>query len=77
MRPVVLISPAPRILEVIIRKNAEPAGITQRCPTGTDEVEYSNVTKTESGRECGLGHGWYRREMSSPDTSEIMRKSTE
>ena len=24
------------------------AGIIQRFPTGTDEVEYSNVTKTES-----------------------------
>jgi len=28
------------------------AGITQRCPTGTDEVGYSNVTMTESGRDA-------------------------
>jgi hypothetical protein len=33
------------------------AGITERFPTGTDEVVYSNVTKTECGRGCGLGSG--------------------
>jgi len=37
------------------------AGITQRCPTGTNEVEYSNVTKTESGRGCRLGRYGYRK----------------
>ncbi len=26
-----------------------------------DEVEYSNVTKTESGRGCGLGRGGYQQ----------------
>jgi len=26
-----------------------------------DEVEYSNVTKTESGRGCGLGRGGFRQ----------------
>jgi len=26
-----------------------------------DEVEYSNVTKTESGRGCGLGRDGYRQ----------------
>jgi hypothetical protein len=31
------------------------AGITGQSPTGTDEVIFSNVTKTESGRGCGLG----------------------
>ncbi len=32
-------------------------GIIQRFPTGTDEVEYSNVTKTKSRMGCGLGRG--------------------
>ena len=36
------------------------AGIIQRFPTGTDEVEYSNVTKTESRMGCGLGRGGHR-----------------
>jgi hypothetical protein len=36
-------------------------GIAQRCPTGTDKVGYSNVTKTERGRECGLGRGGHRQ----------------
>jgi hypothetical protein len=52
-------SPIPRILEDIIRKNAEPGRIYSTMPEGTDEVGYSNVAKTESGRGCGLGHGGY------------------
>jgi hypothetical protein len=32
-------------------------GIIQRFQTGTDEVEYSNVTKTESRMGCGLERG--------------------
>ena len=47
------------------------AGITQRYPTGKDEVEYSDVAKTESGRGCGLGRGGYREGnvfASSPGT---------
>ena len=40
------------------------AGIIQRFPTGTDEVEYSNVTKTESRMDgvvwdaAGTGGGY-------------------
>jgi len=37
-----------------------------------DEVEYSDVTKTESGRGCGLGRDGYRQEdvvASSPGIS--------
>ena len=37
------------------------AGIIQRFPTGTDEVEYSNGTKTESKMGCGLGCGGHRQ----------------
>ncbi len=37
------------------------AGIAQRYSTGTDEVEYSNVTRIESGRERGLGRCGYRQ----------------
>jgi hypothetical protein len=41
---------------------------------GMDEVEYSNVTKTESRRASGLGRGaGTGRGRSSPTTSEIMR----
>jgi hypothetical protein len=36
------------------------AGIIQRFPMGTDEVEFSNVTKTESGMGCVLGRGGHR-----------------
>jgi hypothetical protein len=36
------------------------AGIIQRFPTGTDEGEYSNVTKTESRMGCGLGCGGHQ-----------------
>jgi len=36
------------------------AGIIQRFPTGTDEVEYSNDTKTESWMGCVLGRGGHR-----------------
>jgi hypothetical protein len=56
------------------------AGITERSPTGTDEVVYSNVTKTDSGRGCGLGRGGYRPGdmlASSPGTSGIMTNSAE
>jgi len=56
------------------------AGIAQRCPTGTDEVEYSSVIKTESGRGWGLGRSWYGQgdvSASSPGTSGVMRNSTE
>ena len=75
-----LISPALRTLEVIILKNAERAGIIQRCPTGMDEVEYSDVTKTESGRGCGLGRDGYRQGdvvASSQGTSGNTINSTE
>jgi len=37
------------------------AGIIQRFPTGTDEVEYSDVTETESRRGCGLGRSGHRQ----------------
>jgi len=56
------------------------AGIIQRFPKGTDEVEYSNVTKTESRMGCGLGHGGHRPgdiPASSPGASGIKRNSTE
>ena len=36
------------------------AGIIQRFPMGTDEVEYSNVKKTESRMGCGLGRDGHR-----------------
>jgi hypothetical protein len=32
-------------------------GIPGQSPLGTDEVIYSDVTKTESWRGCGWGHG--------------------
>jgi hypothetical protein len=35
-------------------------GIIQRFPTGTDEVEYSNVTKTESRMGCVGDTGGHR-----------------
>jgi len=55
------------------------AGITQRCPTGTDEVGYSNVTMTESGRDAIWDAAVQAGDVfaSSPGTSGIMRKSTE
>ncbi len=31
------------------------SGITERSPTGTEDVIYSNGTKTESGMGYGLG----------------------
>jgi hypothetical protein len=37
------------------------AGIIQRVPMGTYEVEFSNVTKTESRMGCGLGRGGHRQ----------------
>jgi hypothetical protein len=43
------------------RKTRNRAGIIQRFPTGTDEVEYSNVTETESKMGCGLGYSGHRR----------------
>jgi hypothetical protein len=55
-----LISPAPGILEVIIRKNAEPGRNYSTISDGKNEVEYSNVTKTESRMGCGLGRGGHR-----------------
>jgi hypothetical protein len=54
--------------------------MTERSPTGTDEVVYSNVTKTECARGCGLGRGEYQPGdmlASSPGTSGIKRFSTE
>jgi hypothetical protein len=39
------------------RKMRNRAGIIQRVTMGTYEVEYSNVTKSESRMECGLGRG--------------------
>ena len=81
MSPVVPHFPHPHEFQrSLFGKMGNRAGITQQCPTGTDEVENSNVTKTESGRECDLGRGWYRQGdvfASSPGTSGIMRKSTE
>jgi hypothetical protein len=56
------------------------AGITERSPTGTDEVVYIKDTKTESGRGYGFGRGEYRpgdKFASSPGTSGIKKNSTE
>jgi hypothetical protein len=56
-----LISPDPRILEVIIlEKCGTGPELLKRSPTGMDEVVFSNVTKTENGRDGGLGRGEYR-----------------
>jgi hypothetical protein len=55
-----LISPASRILEVIIRKKCGTgAELLKRSPTGTDVVIYSNVTMTKKreGMDLGLGRG--------------------
>jgi hypothetical protein len=55
------------------------AGIIQRFPTGTDEVEYSNVTKTESRMGCGFGRGGHRPgDIPHPpqEASVIKRNST-
>jgi hypothetical protein len=35
-------------------------GIIGQSPEGTDEVVYSNVMETESGRGCDFGRGEYR-----------------
>jgi hypothetical protein len=57
------------------------AGIIHRFPTGTDEVEYSNVTKTENkdgmwfGTRAGTGRGIFQHP--SRDASGIKRDSTE
>ncbi len=56
------------------------AGIIQRFPLGTDEVEYSNVTKTESRMGCGLGRGGHRPgifQHPPREVSEIKKDSTE
>jgi hypothetical protein len=44
-----------------------------------DEVVYSNVTKTESGRGYGFGRGEYRPgdKVASSGTSGLKRNSTE
>jgi hypothetical protein len=39
------------------QKHRNRAGIIERPPTGTDEVLFSDVTRTENGRGCGLGGG--------------------
>jgi hypothetical protein len=65
-----LISPAPQILEVIIlEKCGTGPELLKRSPPGTDEVVYSNVTKTERGRRCGLGHGEDRPAEKCPESS--------
>jgi len=56
------------------------AGIIQRFPTGTDEVEYSNVTKTESRMDvvwvaAGTGRGIFQHPPR--EASGIKRNSTE
>jgi hypothetical protein len=57
------------------------AGIIQRFPTGTDEVEYSDVTKAESkeGVWFGTRAGTSRRIFQHPprEASRIKRNSTE
>jgi hypothetical protein len=63
------------------RKMRNRAGIIQRFPTGTDEVEYSNVTVTESkdgmwfGTRAGTGRGIFQDPLR--EASGIKRNSTE
>jgi hypothetical protein len=50
-------------------------GIIQRFPTGTDEVENSDVAKTESRRGCGLGLRGHRLgEIPASFTADVRDK---